>query len=56
MTKEGDEVQRALDLDNKRQAKGIREGIEAASKRAKRTPGMPVHKVRTPKPTHKQRP
>jgi hypothetical protein len=54
MTKEGNKVQRALDLDNKRQAKEVREGIEAASKRAKRTPGMPVHKVRTPKPTRRE--
>jgi hypothetical protein len=54
MTKEGDKVQRALDLDNKRQAKGVREGIKAASDRAKHTPGMMVHKVRAPKPTRKQ--
>jgi hypothetical protein len=54
MTKEGDKLKRALALDNKRQAKGIREGIEAASKRAKRTLGMPLHKVRAPRPTRRE--
>lgn len=37
MTKEGDAVQRALALDSKRQAKGIREGIKAASNLAGRS-------------------
>ena len=45
-TKEGDRVQRALDQDGKQQAEGIQQGIEAASNRAKRTRGMPVHRVR----------
>jgi hypothetical protein len=47
-------VRRALAQDSKQQARDIRKGIEATSEQAKRTPGMPLHKIRAPKPTRRE--